>query len=276
MIISYSKNILVQIAGIIANNFWRIFFFTIAASIAHILHVELGYEGVKLPVMPVTLLGGALAIFLGFRNSSAYDRWWEARKVWGEIVNRSRSLAMQILTYSSSSESEMAQLKAWQKAMIYRHIGWVYALKTHLHSSPQNLTNSTWFTPSDIKSLAGKTNIPAQILAIQGQEIKGAFESKWIEDFRQYELIHTIENLYDCQGKCERINSEEYGKKEYISSKDILSVRQHYRTRFGLQNFAGNYSHDNRFAKTSWLCRCLESREKESHLTSGKCLVFEI
>ena len=72
------------------------------------------------------------------------------------------------------------------------------------------------------------------------------------------------------QGKCERINSEEYGKKEYISSKDIKSVRQHYRTRFGLQNFAGNYSHDNRFAKTNWLCRCLESRENESHIISGK------
>lgn len=207
MIISYSKNILVQIAGIITNNFWRIFFFTIAASIAHILHVELGYEGVKLPVMPVTLLGGALAIFLGFRNSSAYDRWWEARKVWGEIVNRSRSLAMQILTYSSSNDSDTVQLKAWQKAMIYRHIGWVYALKLHLHSSPQNLTTSTWFTPLDIESLSGKTNIPAQVLAIQGQEIKGAFQSKWIEDFRQYELIHTIESLYDCQGKCERIKN---------------------------------------------------------------------
>ena len=75
-------------------------------------------------------------------------------------------------------------------------------------------------------------------------------------------------------GKCERINREEYGKKEYISSKDIQSVRQHYRTRFGLQNFAGNYSNDNRFAKTSWLCRCLESRENEPHLTSGKCKVF--
>ena len=59
-----------------------------------------------------------------------------------------------------------------------------------------------------------------------------------------------------------------------MSSKYILSVRQHYRTRIGLQNFAGNYSHDNRFAKTSWLCRFLESRENLWHLTSGKCLVF--
>ena len=76
------------------------------------------------------------------------------------------------------------------------------------------------------------------------------------------------------QGKCERINSEEYGKKDYISTKDIASVRQQYRTRFGLQNLAGNYSNDHRFAKTNWLCRCLESRENEPHLTSGNCKVF--
>ena len=51
-------------------------------------------------------------------------------------------------------------------------------------------------------------------------------------------------------------------------------MRQQYRTRFGLQNFAGNYSNDNRFAKTNWLCQCLESKENEPHLTSGNSKVF--
>ena len=75
-------------------------------------------------------------------------------------------------------------------------------------------------------------------------------------------------------GKCERINREEYGKKEYISSKDIQSVRQHYRTRYGLLPFAGNYSHNKKYATTNYLCRCNENREDESHLTSGDCKVF--
>ena len=164
MIISYSKNILEQIVGIIANNFWRIFFFTIAATTAHILHIELQYESVKLPVMPVTLLGGALAIFLGFRNSSAYDRWWEARKIWGEIVNRSRSLAVQLLTYPISDDDNDEHLKQWQKSMIYRHIGWIYSLKLHLHVQPQDIENSKWLTNDDKKTLKDKSNVPAQIL----------------------------------------------------------------------------------------------------------------
>ena len=75
-------------------------------------------------------------------------------------------------------------------------------------------------------------------------------------------------------GKCERILGEDYGKKDYISKKIIFSVRQQYRTRFGLEKFAGNYSNDRRFASTEWLCRCLEAREEESHLTSRRCTVF--
>ena len=76
------------------------------------------------------------------------------------------------------------------------------------------------------------------------------------------------------KGKCERISSEKYGRKEYIEKKNIFEVRKTYRTRFGLQAFAGNYANDKRFAKTNWLCRCEEAREDELHLASGQCKVF--
>ena len=76
------------------------------------------------------------------------------------------------------------------------------------------------------------------------------------------------------RGKCERICTEEYGRKEYLNRKNILDVRKHYRTRFGLNAFAGNYRKDKRFAKTGGLCRCEEAREEEFHLVSGQCKVF--
>ena len=63
-------------------------------------------------------------------------------------------------------------------------------------------------------------------------------------------------------------------KKEYISKKTITSVRIQFRSRFGLQRFAGNYSKDNSFSKSNWLCKCLEYREEETHLTSGLCKVY--
>ena len=75
-------------------------------------------------------------------------------------------------------------------------------------------------------------------------------------------------------GKCSRIREEIYEKKDYILYKNINTARQHYRTRWAMHSFAGNYSHDNRFARSGWLCLCLESREEESHLKSGDCKVY--
>ena len=75
-------------------------------------------------------------------------------------------------------------------------------------------------------------------------------------------------------GKCERIGAEIYEKKDYILSKNIFTARQHYRARWGMQAFAGNYSHDKRYAGSNWLCLCQESREEESHLISGNCKVY--
>ena len=76
------------------------------------------------------------------------------------------------------------------------------------------------------------------------------------------------------KGKCERINSEQYGRKQYIQKKNIFHVRTQYKSRFGLQPFAGNYSQDRRFQRTGWLCKCEQSREDESHILSGQCKVY--
>ena len=76
------------------------------------------------------------------------------------------------------------------------------------------------------------------------------------------------------RGKCERIVDEQYGRKDYFKMKNIYNVRNQFRTRFGLLAFAGNFSHDRRFASTNWLCKCTEAREEEAHLTSGQCKVY--
>ena len=70
-----------------------------------------------------------------------------------------------------------------------------------------------------------------------------------------------LRNKIQGKQKCDRIEKEKYGKKEYIKSKNIYDARQMYRTRFGMQPFAGNYSHDRRFARTEWLCQCREACE---------------
>jgi len=209
MIIEFSRNPLKQFAGVVWWNKGWILFFLLCSTAAYVLHHILGYTWVKLPVVPVSILGGALAIFLGFRNSSAYDRWWEARKIWGAIVNDSRTFVMQLLTYSSSNGTpeDEKELKIWQKEMVYRHIGWLYALASHLRKEKYCEELKEWLSEHDREPLEGKSNIPVQIIARQGIRVKHALNKKWIEDFRQYELMNTLSKFYDDQGKAERIKN---------------------------------------------------------------------
>ena len=74
--------------------------------------------------------------------------------------------------------------------------------------------------------------------------------------------------------KCERIGGEDYVTKSYVSDTKIEDVRSMYRTRYGLLQFAGNYSHARKFAKTNFMCRCLEAREEERHIMSTDCSVY--
>ena len=74
--------------------------------------------------------------------------------------------------------------------------------------------------------------------------------------------------------KCARIATERYGKKEYIQQTNISNTRDQFSARFGLTAFAGNYTHNKKYAKSDWLCRCQQSSESESHLMSGGCKVF--
>jgi putative membrane protein len=210
MITNFSKNPIKSLYGVFFWNRRWIFFFLGISTLSYILYHVLDIYWVKLPIVPVSILGGAIAIFLGFRNSSAYDRWWEARKIWGAIVNDSRTLVMQILSYSTSAKedhSDEAELKAWQKEMIYRHIGWVYALASHLRKEEYCKELQEWVKKEDQGKLQNKSNIPAQIVLIQGMRLKHALDKGWIENFRQFEMMGTLSKLYDDQGKSERIKN---------------------------------------------------------------------
>jgi hypothetical protein len=90
----------------------------------------------------------------------------------------------------------------------------------------------------------------------------------------QVENERILRNLGEGKEKCSRIVNEKYGPKEYIQTKYISEVRNIYRTRYGQRSFAGNFSHDNLYRKTDWMCKCGLSKEKEIHITSGNCPVY--
>ncbi len=208
MIVKFSKNPILQIIGIIYWNIGTLLFFAFCSALAYFLCIELNFEFLVLPAIPVSILGGALAIFLGFKNSSAYDRWWEARKIWGAIVNDSRSLGMEFLTYGiAKNEADQRDLEEWSKRSIHRHIGWVYSLRSKLRGEIIDKDITNWVPENEVEELRSVTNIPTQLLVLQGKDIAYAFKRGWIEEFRFNALMSTIKKLYDDQGKCERIKN---------------------------------------------------------------------
>lgn len=214
MLIKYSDNLFMQVGGVIYHNRNRLIAFVIISAMAVVQYEVSMYYGwwiFEMPVIPVSILGGALAIFLAFRNNHAYDRWWEARKIWGGIVNTSRTFGMMLLSFASTHFSKgrisEEQVKSWQKDMIYRHLAWINALVLHLRKQRECDKFSQYLDQQELERLISTTNRPAQLINTQGQRLKDGFEQGIIEDFRHMELANLLKELYSLQGQSERIKN---------------------------------------------------------------------
>lgn len=165
------------------------------------------------------VLGSGVGIFLGFRINSGYARWWEARKIWGEMVNDSRSFGMSITAlltktkFSTMTEED----KQLQKKIIYRHIGFINAVRLHLRKNEEKeWLNDLWerkvngtnlISGDERASLQKQFNVPAQILQNQSKEITAFFDGELDKEFRYLDLMNLLKNFYNIQGKAERIKN---------------------------------------------------------------------
>jgi len=116
MLLKFSDNPFQAAYGIVRYNWKAIAWFIVMSSIAWLLFTYYKID-ITLPGVPVSIMGGGLAFFLAFRNNSAYDRWWEARKIWGGVVNVSRSFAMEACTLIRGESSDRVKT-----GLVYRHL----------------------------------------------------------------------------------------------------------------------------------------------------------
>ncbi len=199
------------------------------------MHVGLGLEWVQLPGLPVTVLGTAVSFYLGFKGNASYERLWEARKIWGGIVNSSRSWGVFVTTLVSDlhrSEPGEVLLADVHRELVYRHVAWLAALRTQLrrpkaweHLRPVNdryrehydtLDNSVerlgeriepFVESEEAIGLLRQANVATQLLRVQGERLQALYAEGRIDDFRHMELVRLIETFYTLQGKCERIKN---------------------------------------------------------------------
>jgi putative membrane protein len=195
---------------------------------------------VSIPWLPISVIGTAVAFYVGFKNSQAYDRMWEARKNWGGIVNDSRTWGMMVDGFIGNffverkrSNDEIHNIK---QRLIYRHIAWMYAHRSQLlvattweHISQGGhtakiaqkyqekfglglfgdevmKTNLINFLPKhEYEKLKSCHNTATQIVNEQSRDLTMLRDESIIDDFRHMQLIGVLRSFYEFQGKNERI-----------------------------------------------------------------------
>lgn len=214
---------------------WQLIVFSAWSSIVTLLYLQLKSHDINasLPIAPLGTIGVAVAFYIGFKNNQSYDRYWEARKIWGGIVNVSRSFTNQILSFISKNHStetvDPKFIEETQRTMVYRHLAWITALrcqlrrKTSFGFSPKGtqkffaqdvdveaMRNQLKdFLPEDeLKSICSKKNSATQILRHQTEHLQKAIEEHHLtEEFRFISTMDLITEMYTLQGKCERIKT---------------------------------------------------------------------
>lgn len=152
----------------------------------------------EVPALVPTMLGSALAFFIGFNNNQAYGRWWEGRIIWGGLVNESRTWARLVITFMGDT--------ATSKQLVRRQISFIYALKDFLRGSK----GGTWreyLTDADRDVIQSTRNRHNAILLMQGRALQTAYAEKKIDGYQLLELERALSNLTNEMGKAERIKS---------------------------------------------------------------------
>ena len=166
---------------------------------------------VALPFSISAILGSALAIFIAFRNNSAYGRWWEARTLWGGIVNSSRILARLVITFTDSHAHQpnydKVRSEAFKKEMVYRIIAWVHALRMHLRKQDQKQDLIPFLSEDEFLLLQHVQNVPNSIHMLTGRKIYEAMANGTLGGFDSFQMEGQLASLANLQSGCERIKN---------------------------------------------------------------------
>ena len=242
------------------KNIWdfsgiHIIWLTVWATIVTLTYEFFHADWLRIPWTPISVIGTAVAFYIGFKNNSAYDRMWEARKIWGAIINSSRMWGATVKSFVSNqftdshySEKELHEL---HQGLLYRHVAWLYVLRSQLliptpWEHIQQGGRMTKYTEKRRRSFgiglldddATRDNLQCllkeeervkviefqntatQLIDNQSQELKRMRENNLIDDFRHMELQKLLNDFYTHQGKCERIKKfplpRQYGSVSFI------------------------------------------------------------
>ncbi|WP_158744564.1 bestrophin family protein [Acidisphaera sp. L21] len=156
-----------------------------------------GWQWVSIGELPLPLLGSAIAIIVTFRNNAAYDRWWEARGLWGSVVNNSRSFARGLLVLTNDA--------GLQTRLVRHQIAYALALRCSLLGLPPWVALEPYLPPDLLARLRSKANVPAAIQTAMARDLATARLTGGVDSIGAATLDRTLSDLANAQGGLERI-----------------------------------------------------------------------
>jgi ion channel-forming bestrophin family protein len=157
-----------------------------------------------IPDMPINVpafLGTAIAVLISFKLSQSYDRWWEARKIWGTIVNESRSFTLQLQSFIPQGNEHII------RQLALRHIGWCFCLGQSLRGLDPLENLGKYISEDDLKKISTQNNKPLALLQLNSLQIAELKNDGKLDIFSQVHINTTLINFTNAMGMTERIKS---------------------------------------------------------------------
>jgi putative membrane protein len=192
-----------------------------------ILYQVVGIKWLAIPWTVVALLGTATAFLVGFKNTQTYNRTWEARQIWGAILNSSRAFGTMSRDFLNNADAT--------RILFYRHFAWLTALRYAMRDSrvwetagnaynseyqkfyviPERETSletelEKYISLDELKYILTTKNKGTQLMSLQSKTIKELFAKKEIDSYQFVEMQRMVKDFYDQQGKSERIKNFPY------------------------------------------------------------------
>jgi ion channel-forming bestrophin family protein len=191
---------------------WPLTVTVLLACLVTLTHGMLFRLKITMTPIPFSLIGLALAIFIGFRNSASYDRYWEGRKLWGQLVMMCRSVTRQIFTFVSTEPGQAMDFPPVDGGdaryrMVCRLIAFAHALRHHLRDTDGLEDLREYLTKSEMERMKLSHSKPDFLLQRMGGDLRGCLEQKQIGDYFAAGMDANFTSLATVLAGCERIKN---------------------------------------------------------------------
>jgi ion channel-forming bestrophin family protein len=176
----------------------RALLFGLFALVVTVIHFDVNFPNLDIDVMPFEVAGGALSLLLVLRTNGGYERWWEARRLWGDIVNRSRNLAVAALSYGPDDPS-------WREQIVRRAAAFPHATRQSLRGDRTTEDLSRVLGRDEAELIAAAEHMPTAVSGLIGESLRDARDRLGLDGFALLRIDPERAALIDDIGGCERI-----------------------------------------------------------------------